>query len=261
MTWLFGVLGVRERGAKVMLRPFPGKACAVQSSQQHHPGRALLLLARTLDFPFPRTGFIITHSTVTQGGTTAQQMVENLWCGEISLGANTKASQTSRQENYQCIRGDCESWGLLNLAFSVSLKHVLEGFKQKPGSPRFIVYGKFLPQGPILLLFRACFLYSFDTLIPEIQIYRGQNDWGAAHVPDRGEENKMVRSSLRLISFLLWSWPGLCVSSGFLSCPFFLSLPSRDIRIKMYPGQIIICWGRRRPSDINNGNSGWGRQV
>lgn len=122
--------------------------------------------------------------------------------GEISLGANTRQSQTSRQENYQCIRGNCESRGLLNLAFSVSLKHVLEGFKQKPGSPRFIVYGKFLPQGPILLLFRACFLYSLCFNSRNTQIYRGQNDWGAAHVPDRGKENKMVRSSLRLISFL-----------------------------------------------------------
>lgn len=133
---------------------------------------------------------------------------------------------------------------------------MLEGFKQKPGNPRFTVYGKFLPQGPILLLFRACFLYSFDTLIPEIQIYRRQNDWGPADIPDRGKENKMVRSNLRLISFLLGSWPSLCVSSGSLSCPFFLFFPSRDIRIKMYPGQIIICQGRLRPSDINNGNSG-----
>lgn len=68
---IWGPWSERERGAKVMLRPFPGNACIVQSNQQHYPGTALLFLARTLDFPFPKTGFIMTHSMVTQGGTTA----------------------------------------------------------------------------------------------------------------------------------------------------------------------------------------------
>lgn len=58
---------------------------------------------------------------MTQGGTTAWQMVEHLQCGEISLGANKKASQTSRQESYLCIRGNYELRDLLNLAFPVNL--------------------------------------------------------------------------------------------------------------------------------------------
>lgn len=89
-------------------KAIPRQGCAVQTPSSTTQ-ETLLLLARAFGLPISKDWFHNNpQHTVTQGGTTAQQMVENLWCGEISLGANTKASQTSRQENYQCIRGNCD---------------------------------------------------------------------------------------------------------------------------------------------------------
>lgn len=79
---------------------------------------------------------------------------------------------------------------------------------------------------------RACFLYSFDTLIPEMQIYRGQGGWGPADV-SQTEEN-----GLKSFLFFFDFWLSRCVLCIFL-LPFLLPFLSRAVRIEMRPEEIL----------------------
>lgn len=65
----------------------------------------------------------------------------------------------------------------------------------------------------VLLSSRTCFLYSFATLILEMQIYRGQDDWGSAEVPQTEKKTKWLEAALHNFCSLI-----LALSA----CPLYL---------------------------------------
>lgn len=97
---------------------------------------------------------------------------------------------------------------------------------------------QFLPKKLILLLPRDYFPYSSKTLIPEMQIYQGSDNWGLTEVLMFQTEKKKTKWSEAALSNFLSSLilalilvPSLSSVSLLLFLPFFLS---RDIKIKMY---------------------------